>query len=120
MTTTLRALAEPNRRHIVEFLRDRPRSVNEIVEHLRLSQPLVSNHLRVLNQAQLVRVRQNAQQRIYELDAAGFKELNEWLDTFAAVWKDRLDTFDDYLQTMEETSSGDDGNEDIIITRRDI
>lgn len=79
--------------------------------HLGLSQPLVSNHLRVLSQAQLVRVRPNAQQRIYELDAAGFKELNDWLHTYADVWKDRLDAFDDYSQTMEEGSGGDDGKE---------
>jgi DNA-binding transcriptional ArsR family regulator len=104
MNTTLRALAEPNRRQIVEFLREKPRTVNEIVERLRISQPLVSNHLRVLSNAQLVRMRPNAQQRIYELEAAGFKELNAWLDSFADVWKDRLDTFDDYLQIMKERS----------------
>jgi DNA-binding transcriptional ArsR family regulator len=104
MNTTLRALAEPNRRQIVEFLREKPRTVNEIVERLHISQPLVSNHLRVLSNAQLVRMRPNAQQRIYELEAAGFKELNAWLDSFADVWKDRLDTFDDYLQIMKERS----------------
>jgi hypothetical protein len=49
-------------------------------------------------------MRPNAQQRIYELEAAGFKELNAWLDSFADVWKDRLDTFDDYLQIMKERS----------------
>lgn len=48
---------------------------------------------------------------LYELQATGFKELNAWLDTFAEVWKDRLETFDDYLQTMKEGSNQSDGIE---------
>jgi DNA-binding transcriptional ArsR family regulator len=111
MNTTIRALAEPNRRLIVEFLHERPRSVNEIVEKLQLSQPLVSNHLRVLSHAKFVRVRPSAQQRIYELEATGFKELNAWLDSFADIWKVRLEAFDDYLQIMKERSTNDDGHE---------
>jgi DNA-binding transcriptional ArsR family regulator len=110
MNTTLRALVEPNRRHIIDLLRDRPHSVNEIAELLRLSQPLVSNHLRVLSHAQLVRIRPNAQQLIYELEATGFKELNAWLDSIAEVWKDRLETFDNYLQSMKEKSNHHDMN----------
>jgi DNA-binding transcriptional ArsR family regulator len=111
MNTTLRALAEPNRRLIVELLHKRPHSVNEIVDQLQLSQPLVSNHLRVLSHAKFVRVRPNAQQRIYELEAAGFKELNAWLDSFADIWKVRLEAFDDYLQIMKERSTTVDGHE---------
>jgi DNA-binding transcriptional ArsR family regulator len=108
MIMTIKALAEPNRLHIVELLRDSPRSVNEIVERLRLRQPLVSKHLRVLSQAGLVKARTSAQQRIYQLEARPFEELDAWLDTFANVWSDRLDTFDDYLQTMKEESNDHD------------
>ena len=111
MDATLGALAEPNRLRIVELLRAGPCSVNEIVERLQLSQPLISKHLRVLKKARLVGARPNAQQRIYELEEIPFKELSAWLDTFADVWRDRLDTLDDYLQTMKEEGSEHDEQE---------
>ena len=98
MITTLSALAEPNRLHIVELLRDGPRSVNEIVEQLRLRQPLVSKHLRVLSQAGLVKARPSAQQRIYQLEERPFDELDTWLKSFRRVWETRLDNLDDFLQ----------------------
>ncbi len=109
MITTLTALAEPNRFRIVELQREGPKSVNEIVARLGLSQPLVSKHLGVLKSSHLVQAQTKAQQRIYALEGAGFQELDAWLDTFAALWTDRLDTFDDYLQTMkaEKHAQGD-------------
>ncbi len=101
MDATLKALAEPNRLRIVELLRGGPSSVNSIVERLHLSQPLVSKHLRVLSDAQLVRARANAQQRIYKLEAARFQELDTWLKTFRRLWEGRLDTLNDYLQELK-------------------
>jgi DNA-binding transcriptional ArsR family regulator len=102
MITTLNALAEPNRLHIVELLRSGPCSVNEIVEHLHLSQPLVSKHLHVLSQAGLVKVHPNAQQRIYQLEAQPFQELDGWLETYRHFWEKRLDTLDHYLQELQD------------------
>ena len=107
MINTLNALAETNRLHIVELLRKGPLSVNEIVEKLGLSQPLVSKHLRVLSQAGLVKVRPSAQQRIYELEARPFVELNSWLETYRRIWDTRLDNLDAYLQELKETQRRD-------------
>jgi DNA-binding transcriptional ArsR family regulator len=107
MITTLNALAEPNRLHIVELLRDGPLSVNEIVERLHLSQPLVSKHLRVLSQAGLVKVHASAQQRIYQLEAHPFEALNSWLETYRRIWDTRLDNLDAYLQELKEERSPD-------------
>lgn len=103
MNETLSALADPNRMRIVELLRDGPRSVNEIVERLQLSQPLVSKHLRVLSQAGLVKARHHAQQRIYALEERPFKELDGWLDTFRRTWNARLDNLDNYLQDLKQS-----------------
>ncbi len=102
MITTLNALAEPNRLHIVELLRGGPLSVNEIVEKLGLPQPLVSKHLRVLSQAGLVTVRRRAQQRIYQLEQAPFIELDGWMESFRRVWNARIDRLDGYLQKLKE------------------
>lgn len=100
-TMTLSALAEPNRLRIVELLRDNPYPVGEIAKRLRLRQPQVSKHLRLLSEAGLVRARPNAQQRIYQLQAQPFRELNRWLETFRRVWEKRLDTLDEYMQELK-------------------
>lgn len=101
MVQTLRALAEPNRLRIVELLREKPRSVNDIVTRLRLKQPLVSKHLRTLSETGLVLARPVAHQRFYALRAEPFAELEAWLDTFTTAWASQLDQFDDYLQVMK-------------------
>ncbi len=106
MNTTLNALAEPNRLQIVELLRDGPRSVNEIVVRLELSQPLVSKHLHVLSQAGLVRALPRAQQRIYQLEPRPFEELDAWLETFRRIWETRLDNLDSYLKGRKEEQRG--------------
>jgi DNA-binding transcriptional ArsR family regulator len=107
MLTTFNALAEPNRYRIVELLREGPLSVNEIVERLGLSQPLVSKHLRILNEAGLVKVHVNAQQHIYQLAAGPFAELDSWLDTYRRIWDTRLDNLDDYLQELKQAHKHD-------------
>src|SRR5258705_2782312 len=90
MNATLTALAEPNRLRIVELLRDQPRPLGEIAKRLRLRQPQVSKHLRVLSDAGLVDVRPVAQQRIYELRAEPFNELDKWLETFRRSMSERM------------------------------
>ena len=99
---TLSALAEPNRLRIVELLRDGPRPVGEIAERLSLRQPQASKHLRVLSEAGLVEVQPVAQQRLYQLQAKPFKELDLWLDSFRRLWEGRLDTLNDYMQELKE------------------
>jgi len=98
----LSALAEPNRLRIIELLRDGPRPVGEIAQRLRLRQPQVSKHLRVLTEAGLVEARPVAQQRIYHLQAKPFEELDSWLETFRRFWETRFDTLDNYLQKLKE------------------
>ena len=102
MNGTLTALAEPNRLQIVELLLDGPRPVGEIVDKLRLRQPQVSKHLRVLSDAGLVDVRPVAQQRIYSLRPQPFKELDDWLRSYRRLWEDRYDRFEEVLQELQE------------------
>src|SRR5713226_94365 len=104
MIETLRALAEPNRFQIVELLLDGPRPVGDMVDRLRLRQPQVSKHLRVLSDAGLVDVRVDAQRRIYALRPAPLRELEVWLERYRRLWKDnfqRLDTLLEELKTAE-------------------
>jgi DNA-binding transcriptional ArsR family regulator len=95
--TTFDVLAEPARRRILDLLLERPRSVGELTEHLGLSQPATSKHLRVLRDAGLVSVRVDAQRRWYELDPAPLAELDAWLRPYRKFWSDRLDTLERHL-----------------------
>jgi len=99
--TSLSALAEPNRMRIVELLRDGPRPVGEIAGRLRLRQPQVSKHLRVLSEAGFVKANPVAQQRVYQLQSKPFEELDSWLETFRRIWEARLDTLDEYLRKVK-------------------
>jgi DNA-binding transcriptional ArsR family regulator len=100
ITTTLNALAEPNRLHIVELLRDGPLTVGEIAERLGLLQPQTSKHLRVLNESGLVEVHAIANRRIYKLRQQPFQDLDYWLESFQSVWHDRFDRLDDYFREL--------------------
>jgi DNA-binding transcriptional ArsR family regulator len=101
---TLVALAEPSRLRIVELLRDQPRPVGEIATRLRMRQPQVSKHLRVLAEAGIVDMRPAAQQRVYYLQAKPFKEMESWLDKFRPSWNERLDALESLLQDMQKKS----------------
>jgi DNA-binding transcriptional ArsR family regulator len=101
MMATLRALAEPNRFHIVELLRGGPRPVGDMVRRLRLRQPQVSKHLRVLSNAGLVDVRVDAQRRIYALRPAPLQELEVWLERYRRIWEANFQRLDALLGEMK-------------------
>jgi len=102
MMTTFDALAEPMRRRILDLLRERPRSVSELVELLDMSQPGISKHLRVLRKVGLVRVRQDAQRRWYELRSEPLAEIDVWLEPYRKLWGERLDALERHLNEKKE------------------
>jgi DNA-binding transcriptional ArsR family regulator len=97
---TFDVVAEPTRRRILDLLREGDRPVGELVHVLGISQPGVSKHLRVLRDAGLVRVRQQAQQRWYQLDAAPLAEIDAWLAPYRRYWSERLDALERHLDSM--------------------
>src|SRR5882757_6217241 len=96
--TAYAALAEPHRREILDLLRGGERSVNDLVGALRLSQPGVSKHLRVLRQAGLVDVRPEGRVRWYGLRAQPLAEVDAWLEPYRAYWSGRLDALERHLE----------------------
>jgi DNA-binding transcriptional ArsR family regulator len=88
---SLAALADPIRRLIVEMLAERELSAGEIAARFEVSASAISQHLKVLRAAQLVRVRTDAQRRIYALDPGGFAELDTWLGSIRQSWRGRPD-----------------------------
>ncbi len=97
MGNTFEVLAEPNRRRILDELRAGERPVNELVQILGMSQPGVSRHLRVLREAGLVEVRQDAQRRLYRLRPDPLQEIDAWLEPYRRFWADRLDALEAHL-----------------------
>lgn len=92
------AIAEPNRRQILDLLRGGERPAGELVEALGLSQPGVSKHLKVLREAGLVTVRADAQRRLYRLHSDRLAELDAWLAPYRRFWTDRLAALDEHLE----------------------
>ncbi|ESW81061.1 MULTISPECIES: metalloregulator ArsR/SmtB family transcription factor [unclassified Mesorhizobium] len=76
------AIADPNRRHLLEELRRGPKTVNELASGLPVSRPAVSQHLKVLLDAGLVNAKPEGTRRVYTVSNAGFLKLNIWLDQF--------------------------------------
>ena len=102
MATTFEILAEPTRRRILDLLRERERSVGELVAALGTSQPGVSKHLRTLREAGLVVVRREAQRRWYGLDPAPLAEIDAWLAPYRALWESHLDALERHLDEMPD------------------
>jgi DNA-binding transcriptional ArsR family regulator len=92
--TSFEALAEPTRRRIVELLAGGERAAGEIVAEFDVSAPAISQHLKVLRDAGLVRVRVDAQRRIYGLDPEGLSEIDGWLERVRRFWGTRLDALE--------------------------
>lgn len=97
MAMVYEVLVDPTRRRILDLLRERERSVNELVALLGVGQPGVSKHLRTLREAGLVAVRQDAQRRWYRLSPAPLAEVDAWLAPYRRLWADRLDALERHL-----------------------
>jgi len=102
MDSSFAIVAEPNRRAILSLLLSSERSVGEIERELRLSQPSVSKHLRVLREAGFVESRIEAQRRLYRLRPEPLMELDGWLVPFRRFWSKHVDALERHLEKMEK------------------
>jgi DNA-binding transcriptional ArsR family regulator len=95
------AIADPTRRRMLEMLRGDERPATELARSFRISQPSVSQHLRVLRDAGLVRARRNGRQRIYQLRPRKLKIVVDWVAYFDRFWDEKLSALGRYLDRME-------------------
>ena len=95
------AIAEADRREILDVLIAGEKAVGEIVNDLSMSQPQVSKHLRVLSEVGLVRCRVEGRRRLYRLEPEHLRPLREWLVKYEQAWHDRMDRMDDYLKNLQ-------------------
>jgi DNA-binding transcriptional ArsR family regulator len=96
------AIAEADRREILDVLIAGEKAVGEIVNDVSMPQPQVSKHLRVLSEVGLVRCRAQGRRRLYRLEPARLRPLHDWLAKYEQAWNDRLDRMDDYLKELQQ------------------
>jgi DNA-binding transcriptional ArsR family regulator len=101
MESVFEIIAEPNRRAILSLLVSSQQSVGEIERQLRMPQPTVSKHLRVLRDAGFVESTVDAQRRLYRLKPEPLQELDAWLDRFRRFWSDQVDALERHLDRMD-------------------
>jgi len=101
MESAFDVIAEPNRRAILSLLASSERSVSEIEHQLRMPQPSVSKHLRVLREAGFVEARVDAQRRVYRIRAEPLMDVDEWLAPFRRFWSAHVDALERHLDRME-------------------
>jgi DNA-binding transcriptional ArsR family regulator len=97
-------IAEPNRRAILSLLVSSQQSVGEIERQLRMSQPAVSKHLRVLRQAGFVESTVDAQRRLYRLRPEPLREIDDWVAPFRRFWSAHVDALERHLDRMEQST----------------
>lgn len=102
MESSFAIVAEPNRRAILGLLLGSERSVGDIERQLRLPQPSVSKHLRVLRKAGFVQSRVEAQRRVYSLRPEPLMELDAWLEPFRRFWSKHVDALEQHLDKMDK------------------
>jgi DNA-binding transcriptional ArsR family regulator len=101
MESVFGIIAEPNRRAILSLLISSQQSVGEIESQLRMTQPTVSKHLRVLREAGFVESTVDAQRRLYRLKPEPFQELDAWLARFRRFWSEHVDALERHLDRMD-------------------
>jgi DNA-binding transcriptional ArsR family regulator len=104
MESVFEIIAEPNRRAILSLLVSSQQSVGEIERRLRMPQPTVSKHLRVLREAGFVESTVDAQRRLYQLKPEPFEEVDAWLAQFRRFWSAHVDALERHLDRMDEAT----------------
>jgi DNA-binding transcriptional ArsR family regulator len=102
MESVFEIIAEPNRRAILSLLISSQQSVGEIERQLRMPQPTVSKHLRVLREAGFVESTVDAQRRLYRLKPEPFREIDDWLAQFRRFWSTHVDALERYLDRINQ------------------
>jgi DNA-binding transcriptional ArsR family regulator len=104
---TFNAIAEPRRRAILDLLAGGERPVSDVVRELRLAQPQVSKHLRVLREVGAVDVRDDGRRRLYRVNARALKPIHDWVKSYERLWAERFDELDAVLGDLKREEEAD-------------
>lgn len=110
-TDVFGAIAEPQRRRIVDLLAGGERPVGDLVDTTGLTQPQVSKHLRVLREVGVVAAREDGRRRLYRLNGPALKPIHDWVAGFEALWAERFEALDVVLEDLKQKETGDAGDQ---------
>ena len=97
------ALADPTRREIVELLAESGElAASEISQQFEMTAPAISQHLKVLRESHILRMKKQAQKRIYSINPEGIQEMETWIINLRALWEERFDRLDAYLEEIQQ------------------
>jgi len=111
-TDVFNAVAEPRRRQLLDALAGGERPVNDLVRVLKLPQPQVSKHLRVLREVGAVEVRDQGRQRLYRLNGRALKPIHDWVRHYERSWSERLGQLDVVLRELQHQEEGESGGDE--------
>jgi DNA-binding transcriptional ArsR family regulator len=96
------AIADPNRRAIIELLASEPLTLNGVAEHFSISRPAISKHIKILSECGLVAIHQQGRERICEVRIDKLDEISDWIVESRQLWEGRLDRLDEYLKELKD------------------
>jgi DNA-binding transcriptional ArsR family regulator len=102
-SNVFQAVADPTRRALLDYLKDGEQGVSYLCAQFSVSQPAVSQHLRVLLEAGLVSERRDGRQRLYKLEPVALKEVADWVQEYEQFWQQKLDALGDYLDRKHQS-----------------
>lgn len=91
------AIADPNRREMINLLSSRPMNLNSIAEHFEISRPAVSKHIRILTECGIISIRQQGRERYCHTDLSQLKDVVDWAGQYKAFWSGKLDALENFL-----------------------
>jgi DNA-binding transcriptional ArsR family regulator len=109
-TDAFNAVAEPQRRQILDLLAPGELPVNDLVALLGLAQPQVSKHLKVLREVGLVDVRDEGRQRLYRLNGRPLQPIHQWVSAYREAWEERFQSLDQLLDELKQQEERNDGD----------
>ena len=96
------AIADPVRRDIVAMLAQKPLTMNSVASRFEISRPAISKHIKILNECGLVEIEQQGRERYCKIQPANLNVVSDWLEQFRALWEAKLDSFETYLDTLQQ------------------
>ena len=102
------AIADPVRREIIELLAEQPMSVNSVAERFDVSRPAISKHLKILHECGIISYGQQGRERLCMIKPKELIPAFMWIDQYRTLWEDRLDSFENYLNKLQQSKNKDD------------
>lgn len=95
------AIADPNRRAIIQLIANQKLTLNGVAEHFDISRPAISKHIKILTECGLIQITQQGRERYCEPNLRSLSEVADWIEEFKKFWTDKLDALELYLQKMQ-------------------